>query len=216
MTDTTPSAKRGPYARSRKRRADIADAVLRLVDEHGHDRVTTALVARESGVPEATVLYHFAGKEHLLVAGMVRADELAVREAGVEEEDVRLDLDELRRAVAPGPVEERRLRLYLTLKGLSATPGSPAAAYFHDRTEHSVRIFARLVERRQRDGLAHPGLDPEQTARQISALFDGLTMMRITNADVPVDDLLADGVRRLTGENWMRARALLDGPEVGL
>ncbi|MGP2442701.1 TetR/AcrR family transcriptional regulator [Streptomyces sp. JW3] len=218
MTDTTPATppRRGPYASTRRRREQISDAVLRLVDEHGHERVTTSLVARESGVPEPTVLYHFATKDHLLVAAMARADDLAAAAAGAEDDDSRLDPEELRRGADADPDSEPRLRLYLMLKGQAATPGHPAVPYLRERNERSVRIFARLVARRQRDGLAHPGLDPVQAAQQITALFDGLSLMRLTNRDIDLGRLLIDGVRRITGENWMRARALLDAPDIGL
>ncbi|WP_425826642.1 TetR/AcrR family transcriptional regulator [Streptomyces fractus] len=220
MTDTAPTAptaaKRGPYARSRKRREQIADAVLRLVDEQGHEHLTTALVARSSGVAEPSVLYHFPTKDHLLVAALERADDLSAAESGAEEEDSRLDLDGIRKAAALVSGTERRTRLYLMLKGQAATPGHPAGAYFRARTERSVRIFARLIAHRQREGLAHPGLDPESTARQVTALFDGLTLMQVTDNDIDAGGLLADGVRRLTGQNWMQARALLDDPGVGL
>ncbi|MET8208903.1 TetR/AcrR family transcriptional regulator [Streptomyces sp. NPDC005373] len=217
MTDTAPSAsKRGPYARSRVRREQISDAVLRLVDAQGHEGVTTALVAKESGVPEPSVLYHFPTKDHLLVGAMERADDLSADDSGAEGDDSHLDPEDLRRALQPGPVGDRRVRLYLMLKGQAATPDHPAGAYLRARTERSVRIFSRLVARRQHEGLAHPGLDPDQVALQITALMDGVALMRMTNSDLDAGALVADGVRRLVGENWMRARALLDAPDVGL
>jgi AcrR family transcriptional regulator len=209
-------AKRGPYARSHKRRQQIADAVLRIVDEQGHEHVTTALVARESEVAEPTVLYHFPTKDHLLVAAMTRADDLAAAGAGAEMDAARLDIEDLRRIATPSPGDERRMRLHVMLKGQSATPGHPAADYIRHRSERSVRIFTRLVARRQEEGLAHPGLDPEQTARQITALWDGLGLMQLTTPGVDTAGLLADAVRRLTGQNFMQARALLDDPGVGL
>ena len=58
--------KRGPYAPSLRRKAEIAEAVLEIVDELGPDAVTVALVAERVRSNDATVLYHFPTKDHLL------------------------------------------------------------------------------------------------------------------------------------------------------
>jgi hypothetical protein len=54
------------------------------------------------------------------------------------------------------------------------------------------------------------------TARQVIALWDGLNSMRIHRRDFDVGQALVDGVRRLTGENWMSVRALLNQDQIGL
>jgi AcrR family transcriptional regulator len=206
--------RRGPYARSTQRREQIALAVLDLVDELGHEGVTTAAVARRSATAEATVLYHFPTKDHLLVAALERADDLDAIVSGAERDDAWLDLDTLA-GVADAP-EDRRLRLFVMLKGQAATPGHPAQDYFRARTERAIRIYAELITRRQRAGLAHPGLDPREVAVQMLALWDGLTAMWIVDPSIRVGPLLAAAVRRLAGENFMAAKALFERPEVGL
>ncbi|MGC9542104.1 TetR/AcrR family transcriptional regulator [Streptomyces sp. UG1] len=217
MSNEATASKRGLYARSHKRREQIALAVLELVDEAGHASVTTALVAQRSHTPEPTVLYHFPTKDHLLVAALERADDIAVLSADGESDEVRLDLEALRRAADSALREnERRVRLYVVLMGQAATPSHPAAEYFTRRTERGVAIFTRLVARRQQEGLAHPGLDPAQVARQIVALWDGLTLMWVNDRTLEVGWLLRDAVRRLSGENWMAARELLNRDDVGL
>jgi AcrR family transcriptional regulator len=214
--NTAPSRKRGPYQRSRERREQIVLAVVELVDELGHDGVTTALVAARSGSSEPTVLYHYPTKDHLLVAALERMDDLEAELADLDSDPV-LDLDALRASAdAVQQIGEKRLRLFIALKGQAATPGHPAADYFARRTERTMEIFARLITGRQRAGLAHPGLDPRDTARQIVALWEGLTFMRLTDPAFDVGQSLVDGVRRLTGENWMRAIATLNHPDLGL
>ncbi|MEU9348955.1 TetR/AcrR family transcriptional regulator [Streptomyces sp. NPDC048278] len=217
---STPNApKRGPYARSRQRREQIALAVLELIDEAGHEGVTTALVAKRSKTSEPTVLYHFPTKDHLLVAALERADDVALAFAEAENPDMKSAdlLENLRLWADPTRFNgERRIRLHVMLQGQAATPDHPAAEYFLRRTERGLRAFAALIADRQREGLAHPGLDPQETARQFNALWAGLTLMWVNDQTLDLAPLLVDGFRRLTGENWMRARALLDGPGVGL
>jgi AcrR family transcriptional regulator len=214
---TAASPKRGRYARSHQRREQIAQAVLDLVDEFGHEGVTTALVATRSGISEPTVLYHFASKDHLLVAALERADDIDAGQAGADIGSLTLDLDVLR-AFANSELRdrERRVLLFVMLGGLAATPGHPAAGYLARRQQRAIGIFATLIAERQRTGLAHPGLDPQEVARQVVALRHGLVQQWAQNPGIDVGATLAAGVRRLTGENWMRARDLLNRADVGL
>ena len=214
---TAVSPKRGRYARSHQRREQIAQAVLELVDELGHEGVTTALVAARSGISEPTVPYHFASKDHLLVAALERADDIDAGQAGADIGSLTLDLDVLR-AFANSELRdrERRVLLFVMLGGLAATPGHPAASYLARRQRRAVEIFAALITARQRAGLAHPGLDPQDTARQVVALRHGLVSQWAQDRGINVGAALATGVRRLTGENWMQARALLNRADIGL
>ncbi|WP_433832653.1 TetR/AcrR family transcriptional regulator [Actinoplanes sp. CA-015351] len=214
---TAPSRKRGPYQRSLERREQIVLAVVDLVDELGHDGVTTAQVAARSGSSEPTVLYHYPTKDHLLVAALERMDDLEAEILVDNGDDAMLDYEPLRaNADATVALSDNRLRLFVVLKGQAATPGHPAGAYFVRRTERSMEIFARLIAGRQKAGLAHPGLDPRDTARQVIALWEGLTFMRLTDPAFDVGQSLIDGIRRLTGENWMRALAALNDPTNGI
>ncbi|MEU0303565.1 TetR/AcrR family transcriptional regulator [Streptomyces sp. NPDC006175] len=209
--------KRGPYQRSRERRERIALTVLGLVDELGHERVTTSLVAARSGSSEPTVLYHFPTKDHLLVSALDHWDDLELDLATVGDGELALDLDALR-AVATAAVSahERRLRLFVMLRGQSATPEHPAGEYFTRRQKRAMDVWTGLIAKRQRDGLAHPGLDARETARQILALWDGLALARLGDPDFDCGGALVDGVRRLTGQNWIEGLAVLNRPGNGL
>lgn len=211
---TAPSRKRGTYQRGRERREQISLAVLDLIDELGHDGVTTARVAARCGFAETSVLYHYPSKEHLLVAALERMDDFEAELAGLDDEDQALDPEALR--TAAGPTTENRLRLLIMLKGQTATPGHPAAEYFARRVELQVAIFSRLIAGSQRAGSAHPGLDPLSVARQVVALWEGLTFLWLTDPSFDVGAALVDGARRLTGANWMSALAALNDPDNGI
>ncbi len=211
------SRKRGPYQRSHERRERISLAVLELVDELGHEGVTTALVADRSGSSEPTVLYHFPTKEHLLVAALDRSDDLQLDLATVGNGELTLNLDALRAvADAAVSVHERRLRLFVMLRGQAATPNHPAADYFARRTERAMGLWTGMVEKRQREGTAHPGLEPRETARQVLALWDGLVLAHFSDPGFDCGQALVDGVRRLTGQNWVEGLAALNRPGNGL
>ncbi|MEV1025756.1 TetR/AcrR family transcriptional regulator [Streptomyces sp. NPDC050264] len=217
MEAAARSRKRGPYQRSHERRERIALAVLQLVDEFGHEGVTTALVAAGADSSEPTVLYHFPTKDHLLVAALDRMDDLEADLSGVDDGRAALDLDSLREvANAAVTAHDRRLRLFVMLRGQAATPGHPAAEYFTRRTERALAVWSDMITKRQRDGLAHPGLDPRATARQILALWDGLVLAHFSDRDFDCGQALVDGVRLLTGQNWIEGLAMLNRPGLGL
>ncbi|WP_319943449.1 TetR/AcrR family transcriptional regulator [Nocardia aurantia] len=202
---TAPARNRGNYARTAERRQTIARAVLDLVLEKGHGGVTTAETAARAGISEATVLYHFPSRDHLLVAALRRV---------FEEDDERLsagltalDLDRLRTYATGGPREITLL--YTTLAGHAGTPGHPAREFFLEHYAEARDRWTAIIAARQRDGLAHPGLDPAETARQFLATWDGLRAQWLIDPAFDLGDSLISAFRRLTGQNWMEVRDLL-------
>lgn len=205
-----PNRQRGQYARTAGRRREIARAVLRLVEEKGHANVTTAEVARRARTSEATVLYHYPSKDHLLVAALEHA-EAANADRGA------FDLTELSALVRRATThQEPVLRLHTVLAGNAATPDHPAGEYFARRHAAAIDEFRRLVERRQRAGEAHPGLDAADVARQIVAVWDGLKAQWLVDPSFDLAETLIRAVRLLTAQNWMDVRRTLLAPETGL
>lgn len=187
-----------------------------MVEESGHDSVTIALVSERSGTPEATVMYHFPSRDHLLIAALEMSDTVTAAQAHADEDDPVLSLEQLRETVASIQVSGNVPRLLLLLRGQTATPDHPAIAYFADRYAHQISIFTKLVARRQRDGYAHPGLDAQLVATQLVATWDGLTTRWLTDPTFDVADVLLDAYRRLAGENIIDARALVNASDFGL
>ncbi|MFB4267883.1 TetR/AcrR family transcriptional regulator [Nonomuraea sp. GTA35] len=211
---TAPPKSRGPYAKSAKRRQAIARAVLDIVREKGHGNVTTAEVADRAGAAEATVLYHYPSKDHLLVAALQCADDET-------DEQFRLgvwvlDLDELKAAARDIRREENTMRLYVTLAGHAATPEHPAQEFFAEHYRKSVAGLSQLIEQRQSAGLAHPGLDPAEAARQAIAVWDGLQTQWLADPVFDLGEAIVTAFRRLTGQNWMEARRAFLDPRAGL
>jgi AcrR family transcriptional regulator len=197
--------RRGPYKKSLVRQRQIAEAVLAIVDESGYENVTTAGVAARVGIPEPSVLYHFPTKDHLLVAALRLSDDEIAVVTGADGEQVDLDLDLMRsRGLGDQWANPHRARLDTLLRSLALTPGHPAREFIAERNRRALRVWSGIVERRQRDGLADPLLDPEEVAWQIIAVLEGFSAFTLAppGGDRPAPrtgDLLADAVLRLTG-----------------
>ncbi|CAM2988811.1 TetR family transcriptional regulator [Saccharomonospora xinjiangensis] len=67
---TSPPGTDGRRARGERRKAEIIDATLRVVERDGADGVTHRSVAREADVPPGLLTYYFASLEELLVAAL--------------------------------------------------------------------------------------------------------------------------------------------------
>nr|WP_174257655.1 TetR family transcriptional regulator [Phytoactinopolyspora alkaliphila] len=67
-------------ARGERRRAEIIDATLRVVERDGAAGVTHRTVAREAGVPASLTTYYFATLDDLLVAALTEVSDEYVRQ----------------------------------------------------------------------------------------------------------------------------------------
>ncbi|WP_328391964.1 TetR/AcrR family transcriptional regulator [Nocardia sp. NBC_00416] len=209
---TAPTGGRGTYARTAERRRTIARTVLDLILEKGHSGLTLAETATRSGIGEATVLYHFPTRDHLLVAALRCAfDEDDER---LSPEESVLDLARLHE-YASGTHREIVL-LYTALAGHAGTPGHPAREFFAAHYEQARDRWTEIIAARQQAGLAHPGLDPAAAARQFLATWNGLRTQWLIDPAFDLGDTLLTAFRLLTGQNWMETRQLLLAPDTCL
>ncbi len=197
---------RGPYAKTTARRQAIAGVVLDLVQEVGHRAVTSSEVARRAGMSEATVLYHFPSKEHLLVAALEEHEgREAVRNAGQSPY-------ELVGPSAQAGVERFYIvRLFVAMAGEASDPEHPAHEFVLRHYAGTIAYLTTEVELRQARGLADPALDAKEVARQITAMWDGLQSQWLVSPTFDMGEALERAMRVLTRQDEAIAEAL-DGP----
>lgn len=61
----------GRKARGEKRRQEIIEATLRVIERDGVAGVTHRTVAKEAGVPTTSTTYHFSSLDDLLIATLI-------------------------------------------------------------------------------------------------------------------------------------------------
>ncbi|NDL58946.1 TetR family transcriptional regulator [Phytoactinopolyspora mesophila] len=101
----------GRRARGERRRAEIIDATLRVVERDGAAGVTHRTVAREADVPTSLTTYYFATLDDLLVAALTAVAEEYVGQLGAIIEQGRDEIGGLAEviAAAAGPGRRRAL-----------------------------------------------------------------------------------------------------------
>ncbi len=168
-----------------QRRAQIVDVATRLIGERGYWGVSLQDIAGECGISDTAVLHYFGTKEGLLLSVLERRDECD-REALAELLGVPVDelydrlpeiplLDFCAALVARNSTQPEIVALYAILDAEALQPDHPAHDYFEARERRVLASFAAV-----RSDLDLP---PEQRARFVLSLMDGLQLRWLRNRD---------------------------------
>ncbi|ASU77594.1 TetR family transcriptional regulator [Actinopolyspora erythraea] len=170
-----------------QRRERIIDAALDLIAEEGIANVSHRRVAARAGVPLGSMTYHFGGLEQLLREAFGRFAERIVAlfdsylAAPADQEQAREAVTDLVHELSEG--NQRYLVLTQELYTLAAR--QPA---YRELTEEWMRRSRVHLERH---------FDPD-TARQLDALIEGLTLHRALTPEPHDRVLTREAVTRIT------------------
>jgi len=207
---SSPST-RGPYAKTAAKRAVIANAALAVVREKGHAGLTTSDVAERAGLSEATMLYHFPTRDHLLVAAAEAAgEESAVAFLASPDRDQH-DLSAIPAILGRiGMKDEKVLRLRTFLSAAAVDAEHPAHDFAINQEGVARTALTDMVRAQQERGFASPEVDPDEIARLLVAVWSGLQTMWPTQPYFDLADATQRAFRRLTGQASMEARHAID------
>ncbi|MDO4901725.1 TetR family transcriptional regulator [Actinomyces sp.] len=208
---------RGPYAKTAAKREAIARAAYEVVQQVGHEHLTTAAVARRAGMAERTMLYHFPSRDHLLVAALeyfdevvqgrgelVRFREQADAEApALTEEAAEATIGRLIRTTASG---DARLRLYGYLAGQAQIPGTAAHEHFAAHYAEAIAGISIIIGSLQQHGLARTDRPAEAMARRFLASWDGLQQLWVVSPDFDLEAEIIQAFADTTGRDLARTR----------
>ena len=156
--------------RERDTRRQILDASLRLFSEHGFARTTVRDIARNAGITDAAIYYHFASKQDLLEAlfeekGIVPAlQELEQAAAELAPRDALLAIG--RQAMSLMESSRDFLRL-MFMEALGSEPG--ALAEYRSLMERWEAGLSRLLRVYMQRGQLRQ-VDADMAARQMVTL----------------------------------------------
>jgi AcrR family transcriptional regulator len=155
----------------------IADAAIRLFAAHGYRGTTIARVAREVGLTDAGVLYHYPTKADLfwavvdLFEDLQRERVVALLEPG--------GLVAIRNLAEWGPIMEERpdlLALQVVLSSAAVSADSEIRPYYQERYATLRTGIAGLLEEAVHDGDVRPDVDCTFEASALLAFLDGLRL----------------------------------------
>jgi len=164
---------RGPYAKSRATQGSILDAALEVFGQAGFRSGSLRAVAERVGISEAGLLHHFKNKATLLRSVLEHRDAESLRmfDFGRPGGDVLRAMLELAdyNETNPGIVE-----LFGVVSAEATDPEHPAHEFFRDRYINTRQTIAESFAQLRSEGRLRPEVDPEDAARDLIAMWDGL------------------------------------------
>ena len=177
-----PSRRRrstGTYAAADARREAIAEAATSCFAQSGYLSSSLAQIAADAGTSATVVLHHFGSKERLLMAVLLRHESYLKERVTELDEQGRLNslralLDSALEQTAYNLAHPGRLQLFVRLSAEAGDPEHPAHDYFVQRYRDAVELLAQALRAAIAAGEVRPGTDPEQVAKELMAISDGL------------------------------------------
>lgn len=181
MGDVTEGKRtRGVDARHDERRAEIVEALLRIIGEHGLDAVSVRDIATAAGVSVGRVQHYFPTKDLVLQAAFERVNELGgervrahIAETG--DSSPRAVLHAVATAMLPVDDEHRRAIQI----GIAFTARAIVQPDFADRLRTGYgelhQLIALLLGRARDAGETAPDLDPGHEAAVLLGLLEGVS-----------------------------------------
>ncbi len=154
------------------------------------------------------------------VAADVNADDLVDAEgerAAMREGLDATDIDQLLRLISVEPTGHvNRMRLFAAESAAAADPDHPAHEWFIRRSLAVRQGFAAMLRQLQTAGLAHPDVDPEQFARQMVAVWDGLQLQWLAEPTFALTEEVKRAFRTLGRFDLVEARRAIEELAAGL
>ena len=168
-----------------EKRLALLKAAFRVVAEKGFSQVTLDDIAARAGVSKGITLYYFDSKEDLfreLFAWLIDSIHARMRDAVESREDPVEKVRALVALIFPSPSKNRAFfRAYIDFCGLAARkePFREVGERFYSGCR---QIDRAIVEEGMRQG-AFAVRDPAEAASTLRAIFDGLMLQWLTEAE---------------------------------
>ena len=192
--DPTPKRANKRLAQGAKSRDEILDAASRMMSSRGYEGTSVADIARESGLPNSSIYWHFNSKAGILAAVMERGAESFFAEVELADEpDTDDPVDYLRWALHRSSerfvAHPEFLRLFILL--LLSNQDPEIHEIVQRVRQHGEASLRQLIERAFRpvdEGRAATIAD--QLTPYALALFDGAFLATQASSTVSHSDLM--------------------------
>jgi AcrR family transcriptional regulator len=209
MSDETvsrPGARRGPYAKSARRQAEIVASATSVFSTRGYRGGSLREIAKQLDLSLTSVVHHFPSKSALLVAVLESADSA---HADLFQEDSQREgvayavLHYVRRNVD----RPEMLRLLALMAAESSAADHPAHDWFRHRYDLTIGALAIAVRRDQEEGRVSNTRDPRGIAECLVALWDGLQLQWLIDPRRDIVAAMTAALKDLLGPNALPDRA---------
>lgn len=170
------------YARGRARREQIVESATELFSRAGYRNATILEIAEHAGISRTGLLHHFASKEALLEAVLMKRDLDDEANFGVTDDPLG-GLQRLVRLAQHNAGVRRIVSLFAVLSAEAGDPDHPAHDYFVRRYAATQVSFRDSLQLALDAGIVVPDVDVDHEARTLIALMDGLQIQWLIAPD---------------------------------
>ncbi|WP_334149852.1 TetR/AcrR family transcriptional regulator [Microbacterium sp.] len=186
--------RRGQYAKGAAKRAEILDAALEVVAEHGCRKASNREIAARVGLTQAGLMHHFGTREELFIEVLRARDQRDLEQFYAPHRGFQGLLDVIAHNVTvPGLV-----RLYVEYSAEATIAGHPARAFFEERFAWVRGLLIEALQQEQIEERMGPELDLPFVADLVIAATDGLQVQWLLDPSIDMTARLArlwEGVR---------------------
>jgi AcrR family transcriptional regulator len=199
----TTAKRRGPYAKTPARRAEIIKHATEAFSQRGYQASSLREIAAAVGMTQPGLTHHFGSKEELLTAVLADKDRTYIKELAEESNEI---VQRLRGIVERNSARYELLRLFTVLTGEAVNPDHPAHGFFKDRFTRARALFAVMVAEGQAAKELDPAMDPERVATVLVAVMEGLQLQWQMDERVDMVAAFDEFLERLVAPRRRRAR----------
>lgn len=174
--------------------AVIADSAIRVMVEQGLDALTVRHVAAAAQVAPGTVQYHMGTRDDILAKAFIRSvqrQEERTQRPSDSTDVLELMCIRLAELLPTGPVQREDAAMWVIVGAAASTRGWLADMYDSEIALFRARVVEALVAAQHLDQLRSE-ITPQQGARLVTALINGLTLDYLNASGDVTEQLLAD------------------------
>lgn len=201
-----PKTRRGPYAKTQTQQATILNTALDYFGQYGYHGASMREIARQVGISQAGLLYHFKTKADLLTAVLTQRDAMLVNYLQQIESDH--PLAALTTAVARNKDQRNLVQMFTTLSAEATDPDHPANSYFRQRSKLVVDSIEAMIREAVELGQAREDIDAKSAAYLCQAMMHGLQVQWLLDPEIDMAKLFEDFIcSAISSDNDQRALA---------
>jgi len=179
-------------ARGRARREQLINVALAAFADEGFRGASLAAIAQEVGISEPGLLHHFPSKKDLLLGVLEFHESRGVRRMAEVARSGGTFADKMLGIARGHEADPSFIRLFTVLAAESANSEHPAHDWFVERYRVVRGRFRDDVVREQEEGRMRADVDPDDVARLIVAVLDGLELQfLLEHADTGISSPLS-------------------------
>jgi AcrR family transcriptional regulator len=197
---------RGEYRKTAERKRAIVDAATTVFSQRGYHGGSLREISREIGVSLAGIVHHFSTKSELLEEVLAVADQRATASLADADEAGTPFATWVVQLVRANMERPEMLRMLAIVSAEASDPNHPAHAWIVHRYDSGAEVFAARIARDQAAGLITAEGTPEQLARTLIAIWDGLQLQWLLDENI---DLM--GLTKLAVTNALSPAVPVDG-----